>query len=81
MFDYYFHEEGYGVEYIELRKKLDSLCRKIAGGEIASEKALTMYDEIEKEYTRSDNSRGDLFSMIYKSRIVRLCNQYSLESA
>jgi hypothetical protein len=81
MFYYYFDSDGYGPDYIEVRRKIDLLCRKITGSELTSEEARREYRKIEEDYALLEESKVELFKMIYESRIIRLCDQFSLECA
>lgn len=81
MFYYYFVREGYGPDYIAFRERIDLLCRKITGRELTPEEARLQYKKIEDEYALLEDSRVELFKMIYESRIIRLCEQFSLERA
>jgi hypothetical protein len=80
MFYYYFDEENYEPEYVAIRKQLDSICRKITGRKLTPEEAHLQYQKIENEYALLEESRVELFKMIYESRITRLCNQFLTES-
>jgi|WetSurMetagenome_2_1015567.scaffolds.fasta_scaffold30828_2 hypothetical protein len=81
MFYYYFDSDGYGPDYIEFRGRIDSLCRKITGSQLTFEEAHSEYSKIEEDYALLEDSRVELFKMIYESRIIRLCDQFSLERA
>jgi hypothetical protein len=78
MFYSCFHREGYDLDYIAIRERLDNLCDKITGRKLTCEEAFRQYENISTEFKLLDDSRVELFEMIYKSRIIRLCKQYAL---
>ena len=77
MFYYYIDESGYETGYIAIRKQLDLICRKLTGREMTPEEAQAQYQRLEREFALMEESRVELFKMIYKSRISRLCDQFS----
>lgn len=76
MLDSIFHKDGYDSPYIKARKEIDDLCRMITKGEITIDKANSIYDGIEAQFASRNPERADLFRMIYKSRVSRLCEQF-----
>ena len=81
MFYSWYQKDRYDSDYVGIRERLDILCRKITGRELTSEEAHRQYRAIENEYALLEGSRVELFEMIYKNRIVRLCNQFLLGGA
>ncbi len=71
-----YDRKGYGSEYIEARRKIDVLSGLIKSRTVSRGDALDIYRTIESDYRRFDPARGDLFAMIYKSRVVRLIEQF-----
>ena len=68
--------EDHDPEYIDARSKIDVLCSLIISGKLSRNKAVNIYEEIELEYGGHDTEKIDLFNMIYKNRIERLCDQF-----
>ena len=63
--------------YLDARAKIDDLCRRIVVGDITTGQAMKSYEQIEAEYAGEEPENVDLFRMIYRSRIVRLADQFS----
>ncbi len=72
-------KRGYSDCYLDAREKIDDLCRRIAVSGITTEGAMKSFERIESEYADEEAEHIDLFRMIYRSRIVRLTDQFSLE--
>ncbi len=62
--------------YLEARQEVDGLCRNIVMGTVTPEKAMEHYGKIEELYAKNEPSDLDFFSMIYRSRVVRLIDQF-----
>jgi hypothetical protein len=69
------------MEYILARLKLDLLCESIRQHRVTAIQAKDEYTGIENRYLLSNEEKADLFRMIYKSRIERLCEQFLAEGA
>jgi hypothetical protein len=72
--------DGLGeFEYNLARLRIDMLCSKIEQKLISIDKARQEYFNIEQKYVTSNRDKADLFIMIYRSRIERLCGQFLSE--
>ncbi len=70
---------GYDDDYLGMRTEIDLLCDDITSGAIAQNDAWRQYEVIERSFYQRDPERIELFRMIYKNRIERLCRQFLLE--
>lgn len=70
-------KRGFSDRYLEARAKIDDLCRRIVISHISTEQAMKSYEQIEAEYASEEPENIDLFRMIYRSRVVRLADQFS----
>jgi hypothetical protein len=62
--------------YLEARREVDELCRKIVLGVVTPERAMESYDQIEDLYAKREPSNLEFFRMIYRSRVDRLIDQF-----
>jgi len=62
--------------YLIAKERIDRLCEKIAALRITAGEAMAAYDRIEADFLKEQPGMADLFIMIYRSRVVRLCEQY-----
>jgi len=71
-----YNDEHCDRHYIDARRKIDVLCGMIVSGRLSREDALRIYEEIEKDYIALDSQKADLFNMVYRNRVNRLCDQF-----
>ena len=71
-----YNDEYCDEHYIDARRKIDLLCGLIVSGRLSREEALRIYEEIENDFVALDPPKADLFGMIYKNRVCRLCDQF-----
>jgi len=64
------------LDYTLARIRIDRLCECIRGRLMEAARAKEEYEKIERRYASSNQEKADLFRMIYKSRINRLCEQF-----
>jgi hypothetical protein len=64
------------LEYVLARLKIDALCELISQQRVTAAQAKEAYQRIESRFLSSNQEKADLFKMIYKSRIERLCQQH-----
>ncbi len=64
------------LEYALARLRLDELCESIRLRQVTSDQAREEYVKIESRFLPSNQEKAELFKMIYKSRIERLCQQF-----
>ena len=80
LISFYKNRSGeYDEEYSNVRRKIDILCGLIISGRLSRDSALQKYDEIERDYANGKQGDLNLFRMIYKSRVERLCAQFCLK--
>ncbi len=72
-----FGKRSFSDRYLDARAKIDDLCRRIVVSDITTEQAMKSYEQIETEYAGEEPEHVDLFRMIYRSRIIRLADQFS----
>lgn len=65
-----------GHAYLDARQEVDELCRNIVTGAVTAEKALESYEKIERLYAQDEPLDLEFFRMIYRSRVVRLIDQF-----
>jgi hypothetical protein len=65
--------------YLEARQEVDELCRNIVLGAVTPDKAMESYHRIERIYTEKEPSDLEFFKMIYRSRVIRLIDQFLQE--
>lgn len=70
-------KRGYSDRYLNARARVDDLCRRIVVGGISTEQAMKLFEQIEDGYSYGEPEHVDLFKMIYRSRVVRLADQFS----
>ena len=70
-------KRGFSDRYLDARARIDDLCRRIVTSGLTNEQAMKSYEQIEAEYAVEEPENVDLFRMIYRSRIVRLADQFS----
>ena len=70
-------KRGYSDCYLDAREKIDDLCRRIMTSGMTAERALRSYEQVEAEFADEEPENADLFKLIYKSRVVRLADQFS----
>ena len=66
------HEE----HYVDARRKIDVLCGLIVSGRLSRRDAVETYREIENDFANRNPAEAELFGMIYKNRVNRLCDQF-----
>jgi hypothetical protein len=71
-----YNDEHCDRHYVDARRKIDILCGLIVSGRLSREEALRIYEDIENDFVALDPSKADLFGMIYKNRVNRLCDQF-----
>jgi len=76
MFFSSFDNNGYESRYLDARKKIDFLCDMIVARKISAVDAKEEYVIIELKYTHPNMEGIELFRMIYKNRVDRLCRQF-----
>ncbi len=77
LISFYKNRSGdYDEDYSSARRKIDILCGLIVSGRLSKDTALQKYDEIERDYGNGKRGDMNLFRMIYKSRVERLCVQF-----
>jgi hypothetical protein len=81
MYNDVFCEEDYDQNYITSRREVDRLCDLIVEGKISAGDAKQIYTGIQREFTRSNPEKAEMFSMIYESRIKRLCHDFQAEAS
>jgi hypothetical protein len=69
------------LEYILARLRIDELCESIRRRHVTSDQARDEYRKIENRFLSSNHEKAELFRMIYKSRIERLCGQFLMGGA
>lgn len=74
-------EKGYSVPYLAARRRIDGLCEKITLRLVSPEEALATYDRVEADFLKEEPQTADLFTMIYRSRVKRLTEQFLGEVA
>lgn len=76
MFNSDFHKDNYDSRYLAARAQMDELCDSIVTGMTDCEKAIGNYARIESEFAAAFPENAELFRMIYKNRVERLCSQF-----
>jgi hypothetical protein len=77
LFGYSKHNErNFEKHYVDARRKVDILCGLIVSERLPEKDAMEIYGEIESEFAARDPGKAELFEMIYKNRVVRLCDQF-----
>lgn len=69
------------LEYVLARMRLDELCASICERRVTAARAREEYERIESRFLSTNQEKDELFRMIYKSRIERLCGQFLTEGA
>lgn len=70
---------GFESQYLESRKRIDILCDLIVAERISNVDALEKYRQIEENYMHNALEGIELFRMVYKNRVNRLCRQFLSE--
>ena len=66
----------YEKPYLEAKRKIDVLCGLIVSGKMYRETAEGIYENIEREFIESNSEDSELFGLVYRNRINRLCEQF-----
>lgn len=74
-----FDKTGLESQYLDSRKRIDILCDLIVAQKISNVDALEEYRQSEGDYMRNALEGIELFKMIYKNRVIRLCRQFLSE--
>jgi hypothetical protein len=75
-----FDRERFGDHYLSARSKVDELCAAVVNAAVTYDRAQETYGKIEAEFAGHEPERAELFHMIYKNRVERLCRQFLSES-
>ena len=71
-----YDRKAYDEAYNMARRKIDALCWMIRGNRVSKDEAIGLYEKIESDYARDEPERIELFTMIYRGRILRLLAQF-----
>ncbi|MEE9553421.1 MAG: hypothetical protein V3W18_03915 [candidate division Zixibacteria bacterium] len=69
-------KRGYTDFYLAARSEIDNLCDLIRNGAISKVDALDSYLSIADNFLKEKPQKAELFNMVYKSRIIRLGEQF-----